>query len=184
MGDHPSWQLPGPWAGSLVAGPVRLAPDGVWRAAASPRSLVGSYPTVSPLPVGGSGDPPKAVCFLFHFPSAFAPWLAPASCPAVSGLSSSLAEARTAVTRPAVPNSSSGLVGERGLRSRAAPPHSGQKTTPARACITNSPQTRHSSEAPRRSAASSWSSVRANGEQVAGAQSSRKTPTTFPRIWT
>ena len=30
--------------------PVRLAPDGVWRAAASPRSLVGSYPTVSPLP--------------------------------------------------------------------------------------------------------------------------------------
>src|ERR1043166_50672 len=30
--------------------PVRLAPDGVWRAAVSPRSLVGSYPTVSPLP--------------------------------------------------------------------------------------------------------------------------------------
>src|SRR4051812_20384651 len=32
------------------AEPVRLAPDGVWLAAASPRSLVGSYPTVSPLP--------------------------------------------------------------------------------------------------------------------------------------
>src|SRR5881392_2783145 len=42
-------------------------------------------------------------------------------------------------------------------------PHSGQNTAPARACITNSPQTRHSSEAPRSSARSSWSSVRANG---------------------
>src|SRR3954469_13256197 len=35
-----------------------------------------------------SGDTSPAVCFLFHFPSAFAAWLAPASCPAVSGLSS------------------------------------------------------------------------------------------------
>src|SRR5436190_23580660 len=43
------------------------------------------------------------------------------------------------------------------------PPHSGQKTTPARACMTNSPQTRHSSEAPRSSASSSCSSERANG---------------------
>src|SRR5438034_6910311 len=35
--------------------------------------------------------------------------------------------------------------------------HSGQNTTPARACMTNSPQTRHSSEAPRSSASSSRS---------------------------
>src|SRR5438270_8700153 len=32
---------------------------------------------------------PLAVSFLCHFPSAFAAWVAPASCPAVSGLSSS-----------------------------------------------------------------------------------------------
>src|SRR3954471_15555377 len=30
-------QLPGSWAGNLVTDPVRLAPDGVWLAAASPR---------------------------------------------------------------------------------------------------------------------------------------------------
>jgi hypothetical protein len=30
---------------------------------------------------------PLAVSFLCHFPSAFAAWVAPASCPAVSGLS-------------------------------------------------------------------------------------------------
>src|SRR5947199_271232 len=36
-GDHLSWQQPGPSAGRLVAGPVCLAPDGVWRAAVSPR---------------------------------------------------------------------------------------------------------------------------------------------------
>src|ERR671931_1286566 len=36
-----------------------------------------------------SRDPSQAVSFLCHFPSAFAAWVAPASCPAVSGLSSS-----------------------------------------------------------------------------------------------
>src|SRR5205814_9048023 len=47
-GDHPSRQLPGPWAGSLVAGPVRLAPDGVWRAAASPRRWAALTPPFHP----------------------------------------------------------------------------------------------------------------------------------------
>jgi hypothetical protein len=51
-------------------------------------TLVGSYPTVSPLPAASPENTPSAVYFLFHFPSAFAAWLAPASCPAVSGLSS------------------------------------------------------------------------------------------------
>src|SRR3954451_845376 len=37
---------------------------------------------------GVSGDTPSAVCFLCHFPSAFAASLSGASCPAVSGLSS------------------------------------------------------------------------------------------------
>src|SRR5581483_1387972 len=48
-----------------------------------------------------SGDPSEAVSFLFHFPSAFAAWLAPASCPPVSGLSSTGPHGPTAVTRPA-----------------------------------------------------------------------------------
>ena len=64
-----------------------------------------------------------------------------------------------------VPNSSSRALGEERIPCPSCAPHSGQKTTPSRACITNSPQTMHSSEAPRRSAASSWSSVRANGER-------------------
>jgi hypothetical protein len=38
----------------------------------SPRSLVGSYPTVSPLPAASPENTPSAVCFLCHFPSAFA----------------------------------------------------------------------------------------------------------------
>src|SRR5512145_1723740 len=61
----------------------------------SPPPLVGSYPTVSPLPARSCTNRP-AVSFLFHFPSAFAAWVAPSGtnqrpCPAVSGLSSSAA---------------------------------------------------------------------------------------------
>src|SRR4051812_40105257 len=97
---------------AALAEPVRLAPDGVWRAAVSPRSLVGSYPTVSPLPATSPENTSPAVCFLCHFPSAFAASLGGASCPAVSGLSSTLARARTAVTRPA----SRILPGERSIR--------------------------------------------------------------------
>ena len=49
-----------------------LAPGGACRAGLSPGPLVGSYPTVSPLPA-----PPKrplAVCSLLRFPAAFAGW--------------------------------------------------------------------------------------------------------------
>src|SRR4029079_4719896 len=51
-------------------------------------TLVGSYPTVSPLPKASPENTPSAVCFLCHFPSAFAASLTGASCPVVSGLSS------------------------------------------------------------------------------------------------
>src|SRR5215468_6073303 len=48
---------------------------------------------------------PLAVSFLFHFPSAFAASLARASCPSVSGLSSTRERLlRAAVTRPALPS--------------------------------------------------------------------------------
>ncbi len=59
-----------------------LAPGGVCLAGRSPGSLVGSYPTVSPLP-----DPsllrlwPSAVCFLWHFPSGRPAWELPSTLP-------------------------------------------------------------------------------------------------------
>src|SRR5581483_6963514 len=88
--------------------PVRLAPDGVWQAAASPRSLVGSYPTVSPLPAAPPEITPSAVCFLCHCPSAFAASRKRASCPAVSGLSSN------ARARPRSPGLQAQLYGRLG----------------------------------------------------------------------
>ena len=41
--------------------------------AGSPRLLVRSYRTVSPLPVAGNPDP-SAVCFLWHFPAGHPDW--------------------------------------------------------------------------------------------------------------
>src|SRR5262249_30234904 len=87
-GDHPSWQLPESWAGYLVTDSVRLAPDGVWLSRRVAATLVGSYPTVSPLPRHLRRTCRSAVSFLFHFPSAFAASLARPSCPSVSGLPS------------------------------------------------------------------------------------------------
>jgi len=46
-----------------------LAPGGVCLASPVARPAVGSYPTLSPFPFGGSR---KVVCFLWHFPSACA----------------------------------------------------------------------------------------------------------------
>jgi len=49
----------------IMSGPLTLlfglAPGGVWHARAITRAPVGSYPTVSPLPL-------RAVYFLCHFP--------------------------------------------------------------------------------------------------------------------
>jgi len=71
-----------------------------------PRCAVGSYPTVSPLPVS-RGAGPSAVCFLLHFPSgrlaASVPRFRVARCPVVSGLSSipTFGKAGTATVRGA-----------------------------------------------------------------------------------
>ncbi len=46
-----------------------LAPGGVYHASPVASAAVGSYPTLSPLPIGRSR---RAVCFLWHFPSAHA----------------------------------------------------------------------------------------------------------------
>src|SRR6266487_2801633 len=86
-GDHPSVQLPGSSAGRLSGACSPCTGRGL----ASRRvatTLVGSYPTVSPLPAASPENTPPAVCFLCHFPSAFAASLTGASCPVVSGLSS------------------------------------------------------------------------------------------------
>ena len=82
-----------------MAGPVCLAPDGVWLAAVSPRRWWALTPPFHPYLRRLRREARRsAVSFLCHFPSAFAAWVAPASCPAVSGLSSS---PKPAVTRPA-----------------------------------------------------------------------------------
>src|SRR4029077_17424619 len=116
-------------------------------------TLVGSYPTVSPLPRhlrryagGGLLSVPLSVGFRLLACASILP----------CGVRTFL-DARRRRGHPAcTANSSSPLI--------ASPlawlPHSGQKTTPARACITNSPQVRHSSDTPRRSANSSCSRER------------------------
>ena len=111
-------------------------------------TLVGSYPTVSPLP---SASPESlslpAVSFLCHFPSAFAVWDFPSILP--FGVRTFL-EPRTARGHPACKLNCS--------RGSSAPskhvPHSGQETDPPR-LRTNSPHTRHSRLAPRMRASSS-----------------------------
>ena len=62
----------------------------------SPAALVGSYPTVSPLPPRRSAE---AVCFLLPLREVAPAWLSPASCPAESGLSSPRAD-RTGARPP------------------------------------------------------------------------------------
>src|SRR5207344_190761 len=84
-----------------------------------------------------SGESLLAVSFLCHFPSAFAAWVAPASCPSVSGLSSS----REARDHPACePNCSPGLAPSPLAATSSPLPHSGQKIPPCGKCMTNSPQ--------------------------------------------
>src|SRR5438552_9694777 len=143
---------------AVLAEPVRLAPDGVWRAGRVATVAGGLLPHRFTLTADVLRRSRRtAVCFLCHFPSAFAASLAGASCPAVSGLSSSL-EARG---HPACDSHCSPV--EARWLNRI--PHSGQWID-AGSCSTNSPQTGHSRLAPRRSAVSSCSSVRWRGATV------------------
>src|SRR6185295_8775082 len=81
------------------AGPVSPCTE---RGLASRRvttTLVGSYPTVSPLPPASpESHAPEAVSFLCHFPSAFAAWDFPSVLPC--GVRTFLGRA-PAITRPA-----------------------------------------------------------------------------------
>src|SRR5438270_12555530 len=61
---------------------LRLAPDGVWLAAVSPRRWWALTPPFHPYLQRLRRDASlSAVSFLCHFPSAFAAWVAPASLP-------------------------------------------------------------------------------------------------------
>lgn len=62
-----SSSLPGSSASHAIAPLFGLAPDGVCRASPVASPAVGSYPTISPLPVPARR--PSAVCFLLHCPS-------------------------------------------------------------------------------------------------------------------
>src|ERR671938_2090175 len=85
----------------------------------------GLLPHLFTLTFDVSRDPSLAVSFLCHFPSAFAAWVAPASCPVVSGLSSSV----YARDHPACePNSTGGSAEP--LLARTLELHSGQVTIP------------------------------------------------------
>src|ERR671919_1457908 len=99
-----SSSAPGSSAGRLVAEPVRLAPDGVWRAAVSPRRWWALTPPFHPYlrRLRRDSRSPVAVSFLCHFPSAFAAWGFPSVLPC--GVRTFLGPlARPAVTRPASP---------------------------------------------------------------------------------
>src|SRR4029078_9946176 len=62
-----------------------LLRTGVTEPRRSPAALVGSYPTVAPLP---RASPREAVSFLLPLREVAPAWLTPASCPVESGLSS------------------------------------------------------------------------------------------------
>lgn len=75
-----------------------LAPGGVCRAASLAGRAVGSYPTVSPLPLQ---FPAEAVCFLLHCPYLAATrdgWICQPPCPVEPGLSSAVATPERAAT--------------------------------------------------------------------------------------
>ena len=130
-------------------------------------TLVGSYPTLSPLPPASpESRSPEAVSFLCHFPSAFAAWGFPSVLPC--GVRTFLG--RSAVVQqgvrghPACDPDCSPAPLAASLRASVIA-HSGQQISPRR-CSTNSPHTRHSRLAPRSSAKSSCSSVRFKGATV------------------
>jgi len=118
-------------------------------------TLVGSYPTFSPLPSTSREIRRRRSPFCATFRR-----LSPPGSPQ-----------RPALWCPDFPRAPRGARGHPACildcsrdstSSWIAAPHSGQAIAPSR-CWTNSPQTRHSRLAPRSSASTSWSSVRISG---------------------
>src|SRR5262249_45763531 len=134
------------------AEPVRLAPDGVWRADPVARAAGGLLPHRFTLTRRDSGDPQPAGCFPCPFPSAFAASLVSSDdvgSVLPSGVRTFLDAGRRhghpACKPDCTPVPAPSILPWRRIE------HSGQRTT-APSCRTNSPQTGHSSEAPRSTA--------------------------------
>ena len=74
---------PGVSAGGPPSPCLALLPVGFAEPPGSPRALVRSYRTVSPLPVraGLRSVPPSAVCSLWHFPAGRPDWVLPSTVP-------------------------------------------------------------------------------------------------------
>src|SRR5207248_9904856 len=131
----------------------------------SPPPLVGSYPTVSPLPSAS----PEMRCRRSVF------------CATVRRLSPPPSWERPALRCPDFPRGPEGPRGHPACTPDCTPApaaprrpcriisHSGQRTT-APSCSTNSPHTGHSSDAPRRSANSTCSSDRCSDVTAIGSQ--------------
>ena len=178
--------VPGPSAGRVIGTCFALHRTGFGEPPCHHGSLVGSYPTVSPLPTPERRRSPLCSTFRRLSP----PGISPASCPAVSGLSSDARRRprpsglHSIVRRPTKRRSARGSTTSGTSRpSASSDRHSGQASTPRRR-MTNSPHARHSRLAPRESASSSWSSVRAKDATRAAHRRLRNTPTTLPRIRT
>ena len=144
--------------------------------ALSPGPLVGSYPTVSPLPVATPEIRDQAVCFLCHFPSAFAASLARASCPSVSGLSSS-------PKGPRSPGLRDGLYRPLFARNPPVQAHPALRAADVRAFVEDELATDRALEG-RPAKHCEELLLERPVERRDGAHSSRNTPTTLPRIWT
>src|ERR1700704_6355564 len=74
---------PGVSAGGQPSPCLTLLPVGFAKPPGSPRALVRSYRTVSPLPVllPPENKQPSAVCFLWHFPAGHPDWLLASTLP-------------------------------------------------------------------------------------------------------
>ena len=152
--------VPGSSAGRVNGACFTLHRTGFGEPAVSPRPLVGSYPTVSPLPASVSLHRRSPFCSTFRRLSP--PGSPQRPCPAVSGLSSSPRRARG---HPACTADGNASWATRSSDSARIVLHSGHASAP-RTWRTNSPHTRHSRLAPRSSAASSWSRDRFSGATV------------------
>ena len=150
---------------------LRLAPNGVWRATVSPRCWWALTPPFHPYRRRGAGgllSVPLSVGFRrLGFPQR--PALrcpdfprTPESARGHPACTSDCRASRRPVTRRSPPPPRGSTTSGISRPSARSERHSGHARTP-RSRITNSPQHGHSRLAPRESARSSWSSVRAMG---------------------
>src|SRR5262245_7924614 len=158
--------VPGSSAGRVTGACFTLHRTGFGEPAVSPRPLVGSYPTVSPLPASISRDRRSPFCSTFRR-------LSPPRSPVRPALRCPDFPRVRLGTRghPACTTDGNALSATSSSDSARIDLPSGPAIAP-RTCNTNSPHTRHSRLTPRISAASSWSSERLRGATLIPCSSS------------